>query len=105
MDELLKRMANLEGDFKVVRSDVGNLVKRLDEAQAETRSHRENLTRILSDLAVLVKDRKDMNEDVRVMRDKIDALEKGQAKLYTICAVLATAAGAGAGKIASLLGG
>ena len=105
MDELLKRMANLEGDFKVVRNDVGNLMKRLDDAQAETRSHRENLTRILSDLAVLLKDRKDMNEDVRIMREKIDVLDKGQAKLFTICAVLATAAGAGAGKIASLFGG
>ena len=105
MDELLKRMASLEGDFKVVRNDVGNLMKRLDDAQAETRSHRENLTRILSDLAVLLKDRKDMNEDVRFLREKIDVLDKGQAKLFTICAVLATAAGAGAGKIASLFGG
>lgn len=105
MDELIKRMASLEGDFKVVRNDVGNLMKRLDDAQAETRSHRENLTRILSDLAVLLKDRKDMNEDVRFLREKIDVLDKGQAKLYTICALIACGGGAAAGKLVSALFG
>lgn len=105
MDELLKRMANLEGELKVVNGNVNNLMKRLDDSQIETRSYRENQIKILSDLAVLIKDRKDTDDDVREIRAKIDGLDKGQAKLYTFCAVLATAAGAGAGKLASLFGG
>ena len=98
MEELQTQLARLE-------ATVDGISKTIDEQKAETRSYRDFQMKIMTELAVNIKAANELAKIVHELGRDVNTLKSGQARLYTICALISCGGGAAAGKLVAALFG